>query len=92
MVFDGKEMVLVSAQGNLEPLLKYTLDQPGLCARPGGCATLSAETRAKQEKAGGDNDSAPHGAGRRAVAGDLLAKAFGVEYCRALTPVQRDIL
>jgi hypothetical protein len=33
MVFDGKEMVLVSAQGNLEPLLKYTLDQPGLCAQ-----------------------------------------------------------
>jgi hypothetical protein len=30
MVFDGKEMVLVSAQGNLEPLLKYALAQPGL--------------------------------------------------------------
>jgi len=33
MVFDGKEMVLVSAQGNLEPLLKYALAQPGLCAQ-----------------------------------------------------------
>ena len=33
MVFDGEEMVLVSAQGNLEPLLKYALDQPGLCAQ-----------------------------------------------------------
>jgi hypothetical protein len=33
MVFDGEKMVLVSAQGNLEPLLKYALDQPGLCAQ-----------------------------------------------------------
>ncbi len=33
MVFDGEEMVLVSAQGNLEPLLKYALDQPGLGAQ-----------------------------------------------------------
>jgi hypothetical protein len=33
MVFDGKEMVLVSAQGNLEPLLKYALNQPGLGAQ-----------------------------------------------------------
>ena len=33
MVFDGEEMVLVSAQGNLEPLLKYALDQPGLCGK-----------------------------------------------------------
>jgi hypothetical protein len=33
MVFDGEEMVLVFAQGNLEPLLKYALDQPGLCAQ-----------------------------------------------------------
>jgi hypothetical protein len=32
MVFDGQEMVLVSAQGNLEPLLKYALAQPGLGA------------------------------------------------------------
>jgi hypothetical protein len=31
MVFDGKEMVLVSARGNLEPLLTYALKQPGLC-------------------------------------------------------------
>ncbi len=30
MVFDGKEMVLVSAQGNPEPLLEYALAQPGL--------------------------------------------------------------
>jgi hypothetical protein len=30
MVFDGKEMVLVSAQGNPEPLLNYALAQPGL--------------------------------------------------------------
>ncbi len=33
MVFDGKEMVLVSAQGNPEPLLKYALAQPGLGAQ-----------------------------------------------------------
>jgi hypothetical protein len=33
MVFDGEEMVLVSAQGNLEPLLEYALDQPGLGAQ-----------------------------------------------------------
>lgn len=33
MVFDGKEMVLVSAQGNLEPLLKYAFAQPGLGAQ-----------------------------------------------------------
>ena len=33
MVFDGEEMVLVSAQGNLEPLLKYALDQPGFSAQ-----------------------------------------------------------
>lgn len=33
MVFDGEEMVLVSAQGNLEPLLKCALDQPGICAQ-----------------------------------------------------------
>ncbi|HTQ49430.1 MAG TPA: hypothetical protein VMJ12_01875 [Candidatus Acidoferrales bacterium] len=30
LVFDGKEMVLVSVQGNPEPLLKYALAQPGL--------------------------------------------------------------
>jgi len=30
MVFDGKELVLVSAQGNPEPLLEYALAQPGL--------------------------------------------------------------
>jgi len=33
MVFDGKEMVLVAAQSNLEPLLKYALNQPGLGAQ-----------------------------------------------------------
>lgn len=33
MVFDGKEMVLVSAQGNPEPLLNYALAQPGLRAQ-----------------------------------------------------------
>jgi hypothetical protein len=33
MVFDGEEMVLVSAQGDLEPLLKCALDQPGICAQ-----------------------------------------------------------
>jgi hypothetical protein len=32
MVFDGEEMVLVSARGNLEPLLQYALAQPGLGA------------------------------------------------------------
>ena len=32
MVFDGKEMVLVSAQGNPEPLVNYALAQPGLGA------------------------------------------------------------
>ncbi len=31
MVFDGKELVLVSAQGNPEPLVKYALAQPGFC-------------------------------------------------------------
>jgi len=30
MVFDGKELVLVSAQGNPEPLLEYALAQPGV--------------------------------------------------------------
>jgi hypothetical protein len=33
MVFDGKQMVLVSAQSNLEPLLRYALAQPGPGAR-----------------------------------------------------------
>jgi len=33
MVFDGKEMVLVSAQGNPEPLLQYALNQSDLCAQ-----------------------------------------------------------
>ncbi|MFZ0829024.1 MAG: hypothetical protein WAO02_16540 [Verrucomicrobiia bacterium] len=33
MVFDGKEMVLVSARGNLEPLLQYAFEQPGFCAQ-----------------------------------------------------------
>jgi hypothetical protein len=33
LVFDRKEMVLVSAQGNLEPLLQYAFAQPGFCAR-----------------------------------------------------------
>jgi len=31
MVFNGKEIVLVSARGNLEPLVTYALNQPGLC-------------------------------------------------------------
>jgi hypothetical protein len=31
MVFDGKELVLVSARGNLEPLLQYAFAQPGFC-------------------------------------------------------------
>jgi hypothetical protein len=31
LVFDGKEMVLVSVRGNPEPLLIYALKQPGLC-------------------------------------------------------------
>ncbi|MGH7994462.1 MAG: hypothetical protein ACREDQ_13150, partial [Limisphaerales bacterium] len=31
MVFDGKEMVLVSVQGNPEPLITYALNQPGFC-------------------------------------------------------------
>lgn len=30
MVFDGKEMVLVSARGNPDPILTYALNQPGL--------------------------------------------------------------
>jgi hypothetical protein len=33
LVFDGKEMVLVSARGNLEPLLTYMFNQSGLCSR-----------------------------------------------------------
>ena len=33
MVFDGKELVLVSAEGNPEPLVKYALAQPGLGAQ-----------------------------------------------------------
>ena len=33
MVFDGKEMVLVSARGNLEPIVNYALEQPGFCDR-----------------------------------------------------------
>ena len=33
MVFDGKEMVLVSARGNLEPLLQYAFAQPDFCAQ-----------------------------------------------------------
>ncbi len=33
MVFDGKELVLVSAQGNPEPLVKYAFGQPGLGAQ-----------------------------------------------------------
>ena len=32
-VFDGSEMVLVSAQANLEPLVEYALNQPGLRAQ-----------------------------------------------------------
>ena len=38
LVFDGKEMVLVSAQGNPEPLLEYALAQPGLGDRTGWLA------------------------------------------------------
>jgi hypothetical protein len=30
MVFDGEEMVLVSARGNLEPILTYALNHPNL--------------------------------------------------------------
>jgi hypothetical protein len=33
LVFDGKELVLVSAQGNPEPLLDYALAQPDFCAQ-----------------------------------------------------------
>ncbi|MGA2180390.1 MAG: hypothetical protein ABSH15_12510 [Verrucomicrobiota bacterium] len=33
MVFDGSEMVLVSAQANLEPLVEYALNQPALRAK-----------------------------------------------------------
>ena len=33
LVFDGKEMVLVSVQGNPGPLIKYALAQPGLGAQ-----------------------------------------------------------
>ncbi len=33
LVFDRKEMVLVSARGNLEPLLKLALAQPGFSAQ-----------------------------------------------------------
>jgi len=33
LVLDGKDLVLVSAQGNPEPLLKYALAQPGLGAQ-----------------------------------------------------------
>ena len=38
LVFDGKEMVLVSAQGNPEPLVAYALAQPGLGAQTGWLA------------------------------------------------------
>ncbi len=38
LVFDGKEMVLVSAQGNPEPLVEYALAQPGLGDRTGWLA------------------------------------------------------
>ena len=31
MVFNGKELVLVSALGNPEPLINFALNQPGLC-------------------------------------------------------------
>jgi hypothetical protein len=33
MVFDGKEMVLVYARGNLEPLLQFALAQPDFCTQ-----------------------------------------------------------
>ena len=33
MVFDGREMVVVSARANLEPLLEYALAQPDVAAR-----------------------------------------------------------
>jgi hypothetical protein len=33
LAFDGKEMVLVSVQGNPEPLLRYAFDQAGLDAQ-----------------------------------------------------------
>jgi hypothetical protein len=38
LVFDGKDLVLVSAQGNLEPLVKYALAQPDIAARAGWLA------------------------------------------------------
>jgi len=38
MVFDGKEIVLVSVQGNPEPILIYALKQPGLCNQAGWLA------------------------------------------------------
>jgi len=33
MVFDGKEMVLISVQGNPEPLVQYAFSRRDLCAR-----------------------------------------------------------
>ena len=33
MVFDGQEMVVVSARANLEPLFKYALTQPDIAAK-----------------------------------------------------------
>jgi len=38
LVFDGKQMVLVSAQGNPEPLLEYALARLELCDRTGWLA------------------------------------------------------
>jgi hypothetical protein len=38
LVFDGKQMVLVSAQGNLQPILEYALARPELCDRTGWLA------------------------------------------------------
>jgi len=38
LVFDGKEMVLVSAQGNPQPLVQYALAQPGVGDQTGWLA------------------------------------------------------
>jgi hypothetical protein len=38
LVIDGKEMVLVSVQGNPEPLLQYALAQAGVGAQTGWLA------------------------------------------------------
>ena len=53
LVFDGKEMVLVSARGNPEPLVTCVLDQPSLRTRPQWLAQASTmpkhQTQAHQQ-------------------------------------------